>query len=140
VTETTLPAPLWQRLLVAVYDLLPVLALLMVTGAVCFGIAGGKLDYHAAWYRATLLGVIAAYFVVSWSRGGQTIGMRAWRLRLIRVDGGRVPLSAALLRFAVAWVSLLAAGVGFLWIFVDAQGRTWHDLAAGTRVVKLQKP
>lgn len=139
-TESLLPAPLWQRLLVAVYDLFPVLAILFITAAICMGITGGSLDYHAAWYRLTLLVAVGFYYVVSWTRGGQTIGMRAWRLRVADQAGGALPLPRALLRYAVAWISLLAAGLGFLWAAFDARGRTWHDLAAGSVVVKLQKP
>src|SRR5690606_41442182 len=63
--------------------------------------------------QVALLAVTAGYFVISWRRGGQTIGMRAWRIRIVATEGGALPWSRALLRFAVALVSLGALGLGF---------------------------
>jgi uncharacterized RDD family membrane protein YckC len=81
----------------------------------------------------------AAYFALSWSRGGQTIGMKPWRLRVVRGDGASPDLTQSLLRFGVALISLAALGIGFWWALFDAQRRTWHDIAAGTVVVRLEK-
>ncbi len=134
------PASFWLRLFAGLYDLLPVLALWFVTGALALLVTGGALDYHAPAYRLALLGVATGYYVLSWMRGGQTIGMRAWRLRVVRADGGTLSARQALLRFAVALGSLAAAGLGLLWALVDADWRGWHDLVAGTRVVRLPKP
>ena len=89
--------------------------------------------------RGALLAVSAAYFVISWGRGGQTIGMRAWRLRVVGADGQRLPWSRALLRFAVALVSLAVFGLGFIWCLFDRQRRGWHDIAAHSCVVRLHQ-
>jgi uncharacterized RDD family membrane protein YckC len=89
--------------------------------------------------QALVVAVSAAYFVVSWRRGGQTIGMRPWRLHVVSRDGRALDTPQALLRFAVALVSLAAAGAGFWWALFDAQRRTWHDLAARTLLVRLDK-
>ena len=130
------PARLWQRLAAAVYDLFPLIALWMLSAGLFLLAARGQVDaahppttYRLA-LRATLLAVSAAYFVVSWSRGGQTIGMRAWRLRVVASDGGPLPWSRALLRFAIALVSIAALGLGFFWCLIDPAGRCWHDIAA----------
>ena len=78
---TPRPAHLGWRLAAAIYDLFPLIAIWMVTGTAAMIATHGTLDYHAPWYRLLLLGVTAAYYVPSWHYGGQTIGMRAWRLR-----------------------------------------------------------
>lgn len=75
------------------------------------------------------------YFLYSWSRGGQTLGLRAWQLRLVTAQGHPVPPKQGAIRGLVALLSIAAAGLGFVWILVDSQRRTWHDLAAGTRLV-----
>jgi uncharacterized RDD family membrane protein YckC len=80
------------------------------------------------------------YFGLSWRRGGQTLGMRAWRLRLQRAGGGIPGWGALGLRYGVALVSLGAFGLGFLWSLVDRERRTWHDLASGTVLVRVPKP
>ena len=137
------PAPLWLRLGAAVYDLFPLVALWMLTAALFLFAARGSVDvahppfaYHLA-LQLALLAVTAAYFIVSWTRGGQTIGMRAWKLRVVDADGATLPWPRALLRFAVAIVSLAAIGLGFLWCLVDRDRRAWHDIAAHSLVVRL---
>jgi uncharacterized RDD family membrane protein YckC len=137
------PASLWLRLLAAVYDVLPLLALWFVAAVLALALTGGALDVHRLADKALMqtltLGVTAAYFVVSWMRGGQTIGMRPWRLRVVRSDSTPLDLVHAVLRFGVALLSLAPAGLGFWWALVDAQGRSWHDIAAGTLVVRVER-
>ena len=137
------PAPLWRRLAAVLYDLFPLLALWFVTDALALWLSGGALaqPHPPATLRlplqAALLAVTAAYFVLSWWRGGQTLGARAWRVRVVAAQGGRPSLAAALLRFGVGWVSLLCLGLGFAWALIDDKGRTWHDRASGTRLMRV---
>lgn len=137
------PAPLLLRLAAAVYDLFPLIALWMLTAALFLLAVHGEVDvahpppaFHLA-QQLAMLAVTAAYFVVSWVRGGQTIGMRAWRLRVAAAEGGALPWPRALLRFAIALVSAFAFGLGFLWCLIDRERRGWHDLAARSRVSRL---
>lgn len=140
------PASLGLRIAAAVYDLFPLIALWMVTAAIALLFVHGHIDVAhppAAFrfgLRAALFGVSAAYFVISWSRGGQTIGMRAWRLRVVGADGTPLPWPRALLRFAVALVSLLALGLGFLWCLFERERRGWHDLAARSTMLRIGAP
>jgi uncharacterized RDD family membrane protein YckC len=140
---SALPASLWLRLLAAVYDVLPLLALWFVAAVLALALTGGALDVHRLADKALLqtlaFGVTAAYFIVSWMRGGQTIGMKPWRLRVVRSDGTPPDLAHAGLRFVVALLSLVAVGLGFWWALFDGQGRSWHDIAAGTLVVRVQE-
>ena len=137
------PAPLAWRLLAATYDLLPLLALWFSGAALGVGLTGGALDVHRLGdkllVQSIAIAFTAVYFVVSWVRGGQTIGMKAWRLRVVRSDGRPLGMARALLRFAIATVSLAAVGIGFAWALVDERHRTWHDLAADTVMVRMQK-
>ncbi len=134
----TIPAPLWLRLAAAVYDLLPLIAIWFFTAIVGFAISAGTMDapHPPLWYRLLLLTTTAAYFVTSWVRGGQTIGMKPWRLRVQRRDGGHVTVGQAIGRFVLALISLLLFGAGFLWTLIDAERRSWHDLAMGTVMVR----
>jgi uncharacterized RDD family membrane protein YckC len=65
-----------------------------------------------------------------------TVGMRAWKVRIMDHRGGAPGWGKCLLRFLVSLVSAAAAGIGFLWMLVDAEKRTWHDRASGTRLVR----
>lgn len=84
-----------------------------------------------------LLAVTAAYFVVSWMRVGATIGMRAWKMRLVRGDGSRVGARVATLRFVLATLSLILLGCGFWYAWFDAERRPWHDRVCGTRTIRF---
>jgi len=161
--DTVFPAcPLWRRLTALVYDLLAVVAIVMVVGFVCQRITGGRLittGAHTtiAWWYQPLQGlVVAAYFVISWLRGGQTLGMRPWHVRVVGIDGGPVRPGQALRRVIVAalpllllelapWlglrVALWAVVVGWaLWFapaLVDPRRRALHDFAAGTALRRI---
>jgi len=136
------PAPLWLRLAAAVYDLFPLIALWMLTAGLCLLAVGGHVDLANppfVWrilLRTALVVVTAAYFVVSWSRGGQTLGMRAWRIRTVHADGSPLTWRSALLRFVLALLSLAALGGGFLYGLFDVERRCAHDIFAKSIVVR----
>jgi uncharacterized RDD family membrane protein YckC len=139
------PASLWLRLAAALYDLFPLIALWMLTAGLVLLATQGSIDvvhpsfaYRFA-LRAALLAVTAAYFVVSWARGGQTIGMRAWRLRVVGADGNALTWPRALLRFFAALISLIPLGAGYAWCLVDREKRGWHDIAAQSAVLRLPR-
>ena len=77
--------------------------------------------------------VAAAYFVWQWRRGGQTLAMKTWRLRLVTRDGAPLTLRHAASRFVFAVPGALLLGRGFLWALVDREGQFLHDRLAGTQ-------
>ena len=90
-------------------------------------------------YQLVLIGTTACFFVGFWVYGGQTLGMRAWRLRVEQRSGEPMTWKIASVRFAAAVVSIAPLGLGFFWLVIDPEGLTWHDRIAGTRVVLLPK-
>ncbi|MDX5378684.1 MAG: RDD family protein, partial [Halomonas sp.] len=72
-------------------------------------------------------------------RGGMTLGMQAWRLRVQTRSGNAITLRQSLVRYLVAWLSLAAFGLGYLWVLFDTERRSWPDIASDTRVVVLPK-
>jgi uncharacterized RDD family membrane protein YckC len=81
--------------------------------------------------------VLGAYFLWYWRRGGQTLAMQTWKLRIVTADGNPVSLQQGWLRYALAWPSVLCGGVGLLWALVDRDGQFLHDRLAGTRIILL---
>ena len=79
------------------------------------------------------------FFGWFWTHGGQTLGMRAWRLQLRRIDGQNLAWSTAVVRFASALLSWLALGLGFVWVAFDPQNRAWHDRLSKSNVVVLPR-
>lgn len=80
--------------------------------------------------------VLFVYFDWLWKRNGQTLAMQTWKIRLEAADGAPLTHGRILLRYALAWPSLLACGIGLLWALVDRDRQFMHDRLAGTRLVK----
>jgi uncharacterized RDD family membrane protein YckC len=122
-----------------IYDGLLITALLMVAAAVAVIPLGSEVGAGTIWFQLYLLIVWWAYFAICWHFGGQTVGMRAWRLVLVTERGSYIGPAAAGLRFIVAILSTAAIGLGFLWSLFEAERRTWHDIASATRLVVIPK-
>lgn len=128
-----------RRIAAALYDSLLLAALMMVVTVLLVALRGEAVPPGNPFYQLMLLVTAAVFFVGFWTHGGQTLGMRTWRLRLELRSGADLGWPVALLRFAAALLSLAALGIGFLWILFDPEKRAWHDRIAGTRVVLLPK-
>lgn len=138
-----------RRMLALLYDALPVLALWLLVGAVFtagYALTGHPLRENIKpfsalqwieWLCCWL--VTGGYAVVSWRRGGQTLGMRPWRLRVVDARGDAATPRQLWLRYAVGTLSLLAAGLGFWWAWFDRDRLTWHDRASETRLRQVPR-
>jgi uncharacterized RDD family membrane protein YckC len=135
------PAGLARQLAALAYDWLLIAALVFVFMLVLFIArdARGNGPPGKHWLRISVIVVAALFYCGFWTRGGQTVGMRAWRIRLVDTKGGPVGSRTALLRFFAAWVSALPLGLGYWWCLVDRRRRTWHDVLSGTAVVREPK-
>ena len=144
------PALIGWRLLALLYDFFPMLALWMLLST-AFTVGYTYLGQHPAreniapfsalqwllWLCCWL--ATGVYATASWRRGGQTLGMRPWRLQVVAAGGGPPTGAALWQRYAMATLSLLAAGLGFWWAWIDRDRLTWHDRASGTRTRRLPK-
>lgn len=139
-SATRSPAGLLRRLAAILYDSLLLVAVLMLSTAVLLPLSGGKAitPVETGWlayaYRFLLLLVIVLYFGLSWTRGGQTLGMLAWKIRVVRTNGAALRWFDVLVRLAAAVLSWAPAGLGYLWMLVDPERLTWHDRLSRTRV------
>jgi uncharacterized RDD family membrane protein YckC len=132
------PAGLLRRLAAQFYDTLLLLAVLMFATALALLVTRGQLDYHHPLFRTWLFLVSFLFFSWFWIHGGQTLGMRAWKLRVQRLDGNPITWWQALLRFLAAIPSWLLLGAGFLWILVDRRKMAWHDHYSESVVVRIE--
>jgi uncharacterized RDD family membrane protein YckC len=164
---------LFRRLASLGYEGLLVAAILVAGGLAFSGAATllqspGKAT--AAWtglervlLQGFLVALLGAYFVRSWSRGGQTLALKAWKLRVVRTDGRSVGAGLALMRFFVGalvlgtgaaaalwlwrhpgsvpgWLATLPAAVDLGWILCDRERQFLHDRLTRTRVVRIDVP
>jgi uncharacterized RDD family membrane protein YckC len=88
-------------------------------------------------YVIGVLLVTLAYFPYFWAKNGQTPGMKPFHLYIVRdSDGGKISGAQAFVRLLGFWVSAAVFYLGFVWVFIDARRRGWHDLIAGTVVIE----
>jgi uncharacterized RDD family membrane protein YckC len=138
---------LLRRLAAMLYDLILLFGMLLLAVTlvvVPYQALGGGAFPREGWlyhlHQIYLLCVTGGYYLFFWSRGGQTLGMRAWRFRLVRDDGGRASLGDALRRLLWAALTLAPAGLGLLWMLLDRDGLAWYDRLSHTRPVMTARP
>jgi uncharacterized RDD family membrane protein YckC len=121
-----------RRLASMLYEAILLFAIAFFAGfAFHFFSRGAPLeDWLRLAHQLLLVAVFASYFLWCWLRGGQTLAMKAWGIRLVQVSPGR-----ALLRFVLALV-LVPTGISVLWALFDRDRQFLHDRLAGTRLVR----
>ncbi len=132
---------LLRRLAAILYDSLLLLALLFIASALHLAISGGgEASTTPDIVRSLFILLISfSFFAWFWLHGGQTLGMRAWRIRLQNRGGGPITPWQAMLRYLVAILSWLAFGMGFLWSLIDKEKLTWHDRYSLSELVVIPK-
>ena len=123
---------------IMVYDFFIVISLLMLaTMLAMFADFGDRTAMQDPVYTAFLLSIWFFYLTWCWHKGGMTVGMRAWRVKIEDENGNRPGWGKSTIRFLTALLSAAAIGIGFAWSLVDSRKRTWHDLLSGTRLVRF---
>lgn len=167
--SSSAPASLFRRMAALFYDLLLIAALLLVLTFALLPLTGGEAILTSTYgligrlYHALQLLLAFGYFGFCWTRGGQTLGMKAWRIRIETVDGRPPNWGDAIVRFMigatllflavigmwqlqtpgwslgdlVALLLLLPAPVNLAWVLFDRDGRSLQDRAEQLRVLRL---
>ena len=138
-----LPCPLWRRFSAIVYDTLLLICIVFIAWQPVPLLPDSLPDPLG---RAIRLGyLIAICFMFLgwfWCHGGQTLGMKAWKIRLLNKTASEnqpVSWKSAWMRFIMAMFSWLCLGVGFWWALFNSEKLTWHDQFSGTRLVLVKQ-
>ncbi|MDD1611991.1 MAG: RDD family protein [Methylococcaceae bacterium] len=124
-----------RRLAAIVYDVLLLAAVLFAaTAAILPFNAGVAFTSNQFFYPVYLIGVSFLFFAWFWTHGGQTLGMRAWKIKILTVDYHPISWRQAALRFISSLISWMFFGLGFWWILLDKQKRGWHDHLSKTAI------
>lgn len=127
-------AGFFRRLGALVYDTLIVAALAYVVAMLSYFFS----DSANSPITHMIIGIaVFGYFAWFWTHGGQTIGMLAWKIRLVSATEGPVNLFQALMRFFSAIISI-GLLLGLLWIVISKQKLAWHDSLSETKVITVK--
>jgi uncharacterized RDD family membrane protein YckC len=117
-----------RRLTAIIYDLLLLIALLFVATALLLPLNGGEAFTAQQFFFPLYLLLVSFFFYAwFWTHGGQTLGLRAWNMKVLTLDKKPINWKQALLRFITAIVSWGFFGLGFWWVLIDKNRRSWHD-------------
>ncbi|MFI3189880.1 hypothetical protein BCS42_00325 [Crenothrix sp. D3] len=120
------------RLAIVFYDLLLLIALLFLATALLLPFnAGEAFTREQIFYPIYLLMVSFLFYGWFWTHGGQTLGLRAWKAKVLTINQQPISWTQALVRFMTAFAS---CGLGLLWILIDKQRRSCHDHLSKTAV------
>jgi uncharacterized RDD family membrane protein YckC len=119
----------FRRLAAQIYDLFLLIALLFLSTALLLPFTTGEAvsTQQLLIYRIYLAVISFLFYGWFWTHGGQTLGLRAWKIKVLTLDQKPISWNQALLRFATAIISWGFFGLGFLWILIDKNRRGWHD-------------
>ena len=126
----------FRRLAAQLYDIFLLVAVLFVATALLLPFTTGEAvsDQQLIIYRIYLVIISFFFYGWFWTHGGQTLGLRAWKIKVLTLDQKPLGWTQALLRFTTAIASWGFFGLGFLWILVDKNRRGWHDHLSKTAV------
>jgi uncharacterized RDD family membrane protein YckC len=115
------------------YDTFLVFSLVFSIGMAVIAIFGEIGD--AFLYLITLPSIYL-YFTISWVKGRQTVGMKAWRFQVVQFNHKNITHKQAFIRFAFGLISCITFGLGFAYQLFNKDKLTWHDKMSKTLLIK----
>jgi len=129
----TAAALFFRRIAAVLYDSLVLLAVLFFATAIVLPINSGEAFSSSQFLYPTYLFTVSFIFYGwFWTHGGQTLGLRSWKMTVLTSDQQPINWKQAFIRFSTAIISWLCLGLGFVWLIVDKEQLTWHDRLSGT--------
>jgi uncharacterized RDD family membrane protein YckC len=138
--QQTIPCSLLKRIAIIFYDLVLLFGMLLLASFATLPFLGGEaVRSFNPFLTLYFIGVTYLFYAWFWTHGGQTLGMKTWRVRVETLDGQAISYQQALVRATVAIISTGLFGLGFLWSLFDKEKRTWHDIASNSRLTAVVK-
>lgn len=125
--------PIWKHFAAFLYDIFPLIGVFLATSLIVLVLRGGvPVERYSPWFITLLLFEFAGYYIYSWKVGGQTLGMRAWKMKIFPKIANQQNLtwSQACLRLFVGIISTLLLGSGLFWKLASNKKESWMDSAS----------
>lgn len=136
------PAGFFKRIFSLMYDTLAVLGIIFSSTLVLVLINGeisSENTINSFLQRAILISSGPLFYCYFWLKGeGQTLGMQAWKIRLVSEDGSNLSWSICIKRCVISFLTILPLGVGFAYMFFDKENRSLSDIYSRTRVIDIK--
>ncbi len=123
---------IWRRLASFTYEGVVLFGVVMIAGYLFSSLTQQR---HALTGRhglqAFLFVVLGIYFVWFWSRGGQTVAMKAWHIRVVDTQGRKISQLRALVRYLLSWLWFAPALLALWWSGLSGASTTFGVLTIG---------
>ena len=131
---------IWKHYAAFIYDIFPILGIVLLTSGITLLLRGGiEAPAGNPWFRSLIIFEIIIYYVYSWKVGGQTLGMRAWKIKIVSNDKNQdLSWSHSLLRFFVGVLSTLTFGFGIIWKMFSKENKSWMDLCSHSKTISYE--
>ena len=134
---------LFRRLFAIAYDCFLLIAIMFIVSGLATALNQGKaVESGDPLYPILVITIFLLsylYFAWFWIHGGQTLGMKTWRIKLISTEGNVIDWKIAAIRYIGAIISWGLFTLGFLWSLFDKDKLCWHDMLSKTELVDLRK-
>jgi uncharacterized RDD family membrane protein YckC len=137
------PAGFFRRIFSLIYDTLFVLAVV-----ICLSLLLNLINGEAP-KPGTFLSMIQLLIAVTsgpvfycyfWQKNkGQTLGMQAWKIKLVTCNDEALTVKTTLTRCLISFISFLMMGLGYLIIIIDKKNRSWSDIYTDTKIINIKK-
>jgi len=122
-----------RYLAVMLYDTVLLLSVLLLASLVAVAFNSGEaIAQGNPFFLLYLLCVSGFFYGWFWTHGGQTLGMRAWKVKLIDQQQNSISWKQSIIRFVAAIISWLALGMGFWWQYFGKDKQSWPNSFSGT--------
>lgn len=127
----------FRYIAVIVYDLILVIALFFFATAILLPFNQGEAIQSTILFPFYLLIVSFVFYGWFWTHGGQTLGLRAWKLRLVSDQQIEISWKQAFIRYVTACCSWSLLGLGIFWRLWQKDHKTWHDLSSKSCIILI---
>jgi len=120
------------------YDLLLLLAIFFLATAILLPFNSGEAIKSPLVFPLYLYSIGFLFYGWFWTHGGQTLGLQAWKLRLVSNNASNITWKQAFIRYISASCSWLIFGLGFFWCLWQKDSKTLHDLSSNSYIIRTE--
>lgn len=129
---------LFRYLAVIIYDMFLLFGLLLfITVIASFLNNGNPPSSDNLVYRLFLLASIIFFYHYSWRKSGQTLGMKAWKVKLVTLDNKPISFGQSILRMTLGLANIVTICLGYFWKYTNTSRLTLMDVFSKTKLITI---
>jgi len=132
---------IWKHFAAFLYDLFPITGVFILTSLIVMLVRNGTIvDQHTLWFDILILLELVLYYSYSWKIGGQTLGMRAWKIKIVpnNVNQSNLTWFQAIFRFLIGVLSTILIGAGLFWKLISKNNQSWMDISSQSTTISTE--